>query len=45
VLNAYSPVIVAWQLARHMRTDLVLDPLRMALGQRCPGADVDLTGV
>jgi HTH-like domain len=31
-----------WQLASHMRTDLVLDALRMALGQRQPGADVEL---
>jgi putative transposase len=33
---------VGWQLASHMRTDLVLDALRMALGQREPGADFDL---
>jgi putative transposase len=35
-------MIVGWQLAAHMRTDLVLDALRMALGQRGPGADVEL---
>jgi transposase InsO family protein len=34
--------IVGWQLATHMRTDFVLDALRMALGQRGPGADVEL---
>src|SRR5438445_9874542 len=35
-------MIVGWQLAGHMRTDLVLDALKMALGQRGPGADVEL---
>jgi transposase InsO family protein len=42
VLDAYSRMIVGWQLATHMRTDLVLDALKMALGQRGPGADVEL---
>jgi transposase InsO family protein len=42
VLDAYSRMIVGWQLAGHMRTDLVLDALRMALGQRGAGADVEL---
>ena len=42
VLDAYSRMIVGWQLARHMRTDLVLDALRMALHLRGPGADVEL---
>jgi len=42
VLDAYSRMIVGWQLASHMRTDLVLDALRMALGQRGSGADVEL---
>jgi putative transposase len=42
VLDAYSRMIVGWQLAGHMRTDLVLDALRMALGQRGSGADVEL---
>jgi putative transposase len=40
VLDAYSRTIVGWQLASHMRTDLVLDALRMALHRRGPGADV-----
>jgi putative transposase len=31
VIDAYSRMIVGWQLAGHMRTDLVLDALRMAL--------------
>jgi len=42
VLDAYSRMIVGWQLATHMRTDLVLDALRMALGQRGAGAHVEL---
>ena len=42
VLDAFSRMIVGWQFASHMRTDLVLDALRMALGQRGPGADVQL---
>jgi putative transposase len=42
VLDAYSRMIVGWQLASHMRTDLVLDALRMALAQRGQGADVEL---
>jgi hypothetical protein len=29
-----APRVVGWQLAPHMRTDLVLDALRMALGTR-----------
>jgi putative transposase len=42
VLDAYSRMIVGWQLASHMRTDLVLDALRMALHRRGPGADAEL---
>jgi putative transposase len=42
VIDAYSRMIVGWQLATHMRTDLVLDALKMALGLRGPGADVEL---
>lgn len=42
VLDAYSRMIVGWQLAGHMRSDLVLDALKMALGQRGAGADVEL---
>ena len=42
VLDAYSRAIVGWQLASHMRTDLVLDALKMALHRRGPGADVEL---
>jgi len=42
VIDAFSRRVVGWQLASHMRTDLVLDALRMALGQREPGADLEL---
>jgi transposase InsO family protein len=42
VLDAYSRMIVGWQFAGNMRTDLVLDALRMALATRQPGADVQL---
>jgi putative transposase len=42
VIDVYSRIIVGWQFADHMRTDLVLDALRMALAQRGPGADVEL---
>jgi transposase InsO family protein len=42
VLDAYSRRIVGWQFEGHMRTDLVLDALRMALGLRSPGADFRL---
>lgn len=42
VIDVYSRRIVGWQFASHMRTDLVLDALRMALTRRRAGADVDL---
>jgi transposase InsO family protein len=42
VIDVYSRWVVGWQLAAHMRTQLVQDALRMALAQRCPGADVAL---
>lgn len=42
LIDVFSRMIVGWQLAGHMRTDLVLDALRMALGTRQPGADVQL---
>ena len=34
ILDVYSRVICGWQLANHMRTDLVLDALEMAAGLR-----------
>jgi putative transposase len=42
VLDAFSRKVIGWQLAPHMRTTLVLDALRMALGTRGPGADIEL---
>jgi putative transposase len=42
VIDAYSRRVVGWQFAAHMRTDLVLDALRMALTRRQSGADVEL---
>jgi len=42
VIDVYSRTVVGWQFADHMRTDLVLDALRMALAQRDAGADIEL---
>ena len=42
LIDVFSRMIVGWQLATHMRCDLVLDALRMALGTRQRGADVQL---
>jgi putative transposase len=42
VIDVFSRKIIGWQFASHMRTDLVLDALRMALGTRELGADVAL---
>ena len=42
VIDVFSRRIVGWQLAGPMRPTLVLDALRMALGTRAHGADVEL---
>jgi len=42
VLDAHSRRIVGWQFASHLRTELVLDALQMAIHHRGPGADVEL---
>jgi putative transposase len=42
VIDVFSRMLVGWQLASNMRTTLVLDALRMALGLREPGADFRL---
>jgi putative transposase len=42
VIDVYSRRVVGWQLAGYMRTTLVLDALRMALGTRDVGADFRL---
>jgi putative transposase len=34
VIDAYSRLLVGWQLATHLRTDLALDALEMAIWQR-----------
>jgi putative transposase len=36
VLDAWSRKIVGWSMANHLRAELVLDALEMALGQRKP---------
>lgn len=38
VMDMYSRRIVGWSIADHMRVELVLDALEMALSQRCPGS-------
>ena len=36
VLDAWSRKVVGWAMATHLRTELVIDALEMALGQRRP---------
>ncbi len=36
ILDCYSRMIVGWQLAAHLRTELVMDALEMAIGLRQP---------
>jgi putative transposase len=36
VLDAWSRKVVGWAMANHLRTELVLDALEMAIGQRRP---------
>lgn len=42
VIDVFSRRVVGWKLASHVRTDLVLDALRMALSRRPAGANVQL---
>jgi transposase InsO family protein len=42
VIDVFSRRVVGWQFANNMRTDLVLDALRMALSRRQAGADIQL---
>jgi putative transposase len=42
VIDVYSRRVVGWQFSTSMRTDLVLDALRMALTRRRHGADLQL---
>ena len=37
VLDAWSRKIVGWSMANHLRAELVIDALEMAVGQRQPG--------
>jgi putative transposase len=37
VLDAWSRKVVGWSMANHLRTELVLDALEMAIGQRRSG--------
>src|SRR5271169_6233179 len=38
VLDTFSRRIVGWAMATHLRTELVLEALNMAIGQRRPAA-------
>jgi putative transposase len=38
ILDVYARMLVGWQLATHMRSDLVVDALEMAVGLRQPVA-------
>ena len=40
VLDAFSRRIVGWAMAHHLRTELVLEALNMAVGRRQPATDV-----
>jgi putative transposase len=40
ILDCYSRMIVGWQLATHLRTELVMDALEMASGLRQPNGDL-----
>jgi transposase InsO family protein len=40
VIDLFSRRVVGWSMAPHMRTELVLQALRMALGQRVPEPDM-----
>lgn len=42
VIDVFSRMVVGWQLAAHMRTDMVLDALKMAIGIRGPGATLEV---
>ena len=37
VLDAWSRKVVGWSMANHLRAELVLDAMEMAIGQRRPG--------
>lgn len=37
ILDAWSRKVVGWSMANHLRAELVVDALEMAVGQRRPG--------
>lgn len=43
VLDAYSRRVVGWSMAEHMRAELVVDALSMAVGRRNPGGGSSTT--
>jgi putative transposase len=45
VLDAFSRRVVGWAMATHLKTELVLDALEMAVRQRHPAADAGSSGV
>jgi transposase InsO family protein len=40
VLDVFSRVVVGWSIADHMRSDLVVDALQMAIWRRRPQATI-----
>ena len=40
VLDLFSRRVIGWSMAEHLRTELVLGALKMALGQRLPSRDL-----
>ena len=44
VLDVFSRKVVGWAMAHHLRTELVLDALNMAIGQRRPKEVVHRSG-
>ena len=44
VLDAWSRKVVGWAMANHLRAELVLDALEMAIGQRRPRAVIHHSG-
>lgn len=42
VLDAWSRKVVGWSMANHLRGELVLDAMEMAVGQRRPNRDAQV---
>ncbi|WP_436758932.1 IS3 family transposase [Streptosporangium sp. V21-05] len=45
VIDVYFRMVVGWQIATHLRTDLALDALEMAIWRRNRGQCADLSGL